>query len=410
MKILILTQYFPPETGAPQNRLYELALRLQKRGDQITVLTALPNYPQMEIYEGYKDKWRAKDDMNGMIIYRSWIFVRKSAGIFNRLINYFSFVQSSLFTGLFRIPKQDVIICESPPLFLGISAFLISRLRGMKMVFNVSDLWPESAEKLGLVKNKLLLGMAGWLERFLYKRSALISGQTQGIVKSIQSRIPEKKVIWIPNGVDLEIFRFEQDGSVQRRELGLSEQDHLFLYAGVIGHAQGLEVILKAAQLLAERKDCWFLLLGNGPEKEMLLRLKEEMKLERVLFKDSVPKKQMPAMVAACNASIIPLRKSDLFMGAIPSKIFENLAMKKPILLGVDGEARDLFIEKGRGGLFFTPEDPLALRDRILELLSMQDKGQGMGRAGYEYVKENFNRDKIAGTLGRALDELFKKI
>jgi len=146
LKILILTQYFPPEVGAPQNRLYELAVRLKNKGAKITILTAMPNYPQMHIYDGYRGRCFKFENLDGIKIYRSWIYVSKKRSLFPRLLNYFSFVFSSFFTGWFRMHRFDFLLCESPPLFLGISAYLLKKLKHAKLIFNVSDLWPESAE------------------------------------------------------------------------------------------------------------------------------------------------------------------------------------------------------------------------------------------------------------------------
>ena len=193
MKILILTQYFPPEVGAPQNRLFELAIRLQNKGAEISILTAMPNYPQMKIHDNYVGKFYSFEIMKGLKVYRSYIYVSKKKSIPFRLLNYFSFVISSLLVGLFKLEKYDYILCESPPLFLGISAFIVKTSKGSRMIFNVSDLWPESAEKLGLVTNKFFLRISSNLEKFLYQKSYFITGQTQGIVKNISSRFPQKK-------------------------------------------------------------------------------------------------------------------------------------------------------------------------------------------------------------------------
>ena len=209
MRILILTQYFPPEIGAPQNRLFELATRLQKNGVDISVLTAMPNYPQMEVYKNYKGKFFFKEQIANLDIYRSWIYVSKNRSIVSRLLNYFSFVFSSLFYGLFIKKKFDYVFCESPPLFLGITAFILTKFKRVKLIFNVSDLWPESAEKLGIIENKFFLKISTNLEEFLYKKSSFISGQTQGIVSNIKNRFPEKTVYWLPNGVDLSYYRFD---------------------------------------------------------------------------------------------------------------------------------------------------------------------------------------------------------
>jgi len=171
MKLLFLTQYYPPEIGAPQNRLHELAIRLKKSGAEIDVFTAMPNYPQMMIHEAYRGKIFMKEEVDEIKVYRSYIFVTKSKSIVPRLLNYFSFVFSSLFFGLFKTRKYDYVFCESPPLFLGISAYLLCLFKRSKLIFNVSDLWPESAEKLDIISNKFLLKTATSLEEFLYKKS-----------------------------------------------------------------------------------------------------------------------------------------------------------------------------------------------------------------------------------------------
>lgn len=409
MKILILTQYFPPEVGAPQNRLYELAIRLKEKGDEVTILTAMPNYPKMEIHEGYKGKWRVKEEINGLTVHRSWIYVSNKKSIVRRLLNYYSFVFSAFLVGLFRIRKQDILLVESPPLFLGKTAWLLSLFKRSKMIFNVSDLWPESAEKLGLVNNKLLLWGSYKLEAFLYRRSWLVSGQTQGIVKDIQKRFPKKDVVWLPNGVNVRLFvPQENEAKSWRTEIGLKADDFVLLYAGIIGYAQGLDILLKAAERLKTHQQVKFVLLGSGPEKERLLALKQEMHLDNVLFLDPVPKAKMPAVVSAADAAVIPLRKLDLFLGAIPSKLFENLAMKKPILLGVDGEARELFIEKGKGGLYFEPDNDEDLAAKVELLISNPHLVKELGENGHRYVSEYFDLDKIAEGFRTKLIEKMK--
>lgn len=405
MKLLILTQYFPPEIGAPQNRLFELAVRLQKKGIDVSVLTAMPNYPQMKIHENYKGKCYCKEMLNNLEIHRAWIYVSRSKAVISRLLNYFSFVISAFFVGLFKIKKQDVLMVESPPLFLGITAYLLAKLKGAKMVFNVSDLWPESAEKLEIISNKTLLSMATKLEEFCYRKAALISGQTQGIVKNISGRFPNKKVYWLKNGVDINFYDVNKtiEENAWRKEHNYSSGNFILFYGGIIGHAQGLDVILNAAKELENYENIKFVLLGNGPEKEKLLKLKAELGLNNLQFFDAVPKSQMQKIIMDTNASIIPLKRLDLFKGAIPSKIFENLALKKPIILGVEGEAEELFIQQGKCGVSFTPEDSKDLAKQILHLYNNPNLVKELGENGLAYVSENFNRDKIA-------EDFFKQI
>ncbi len=397
MKLLILTQYFPPEIGAPQNRLFELAVRLQKLGVDITVLTAMPNYPQMEIYEAYKGKNYFYEEMEGIKIHRASIFVSKNKSIINRLRNYFSFVISSKRVGNSKLGNFDFLLCESPPLFLGYSAMNLAKRKKAKLIFNVSDLWPESAEKLGVINNKFLLGMAYNLEAKLYKRSVLVTGQTQGICKSINQRFPSVKTYWLPNGVDLNYYDPEIiNAGDWRQKNKFLESDFILIYAGIIGIAQGLEVILKTAKNFKDNHAVKFVLMGSGPEKEKLIQLKTELGLNNVFFLEAVTKQKMPSILRSVNAAIIPLRKLDLFLGAIPSKIFESLAMEVPILLGVGGEAKNLFIDKGKCGIYFEPENPEELAAAINKLLKDKILCGELGKNGRNYVNENFNRNNIA--------------
>lgn len=408
MKIVILSQYYPPEVGAPQNRLSELAVRLKSLGADVRVITAMPNYPHMKIAEGYHGKWRVEEQIDGVPVTRCWIYVPQSKSIVPRLLNYFSFVFSAFWIGCFRMKRSDFLICESPPLFLGITAYLLSRLKRTPMIFNVSDLWPESAEKLGLVRNKLLLRMSTALEEFLYRKSILIMGQTQGIVQNIKSRLPRKEVYWLPNGVDISLYDPKQITAQERVVHGLKNTDKVFFYGGIIGHAQGLDVILKAARLLQHHSDIKFVLLGEGPEKERLQQLRTEWTLDNVIFIDAIPKTLMPSFVAMIDCAILPLRKLDLFKGAIPSKVFENLAMEKPVLLGIDGEAKTLFIDEAKAGLYFEPENEQALADAVLFMSQNADESMKLGKRGREYVSEKFERNKIALALYRKLDDIDK--
>lgn len=404
MKLVILTQYFPPEVGAPQNRLYELAIRLKNKGVDVTVVTAMPNYPAMEIHDDYKGKYFVREEMNGLKIIRSYIYVSKSKSIVKRLLNYYSYVVSSFIASCIYVKEHDFIICESPPLFLGKTGWLVSLIHRSKFIFNVSDLWPESAEKLGLVSNKSVLKISTKLEEFLYKRSNFVTGQTQGIVHNIKTRFPHKEVYWLPNGVDVKLFQPNKNTDWKKAN-GFNENDFVFLYAGIIGHAQGLEIILEAAKRIKENKSIKFALLGAGPEKEKLMQMKEENNLTNVFFFDAISKQEMINVLNSVDATIIPLRKLELFLGAIPSKIFENLAMRVPVLLGVDGEARELFVNKGNCALYFEPENINELVSRIEELYKDSGLRQRLTENGVNYVSENFERNKIADKFYQKLVE-----
>tara|TARA_B100001287_G_scaffold267435_1_gene262551 strand:+ start:13129 stop:14346 length:1218 start_codon:yes stop_codon:yes gene_type:complete len=405
MRLLILTQYYPPEIGAPQNRLHELGIRLQKKGVQVEVLTALPNYPKMEVFEEYRNRKTRKETIEGITVHRSWIYVSPSKSIIARLLNYFSFVCSSYWHGR-KLEPFDYLMVESPPLFLGYSAMALSKKLNAKLIFNVSDLWPESAEKLGLVTNKNLLNMAYKLEKKCYKASALITGQTQGIVNDIKQRFPEKKVSWLPNGVDISFYDSDKIPDSDFRKInGFKEEDVIFFYGGILGHAQGLEIIIEAAKGL-EHTDAQFVIQGAGPEKERLLALHKKYALKNIHFMDPVAKTEMPGILKSVDIAIVPLKKLDIFKGAIPSKIFEALAMKKPLLLGVDGEARKHFIENAKAGLFYTPEDADNLKKQVSYFLENPNETKNMGERARNYVADIFDRNKIAEGLYSELQNM----
>ena len=403
IRLLIHTQYYPPEIGAPQNRLHELAVRLKNIGVEVEVLPAFPNYPKMEVQEAYKNGKNREEVIDSVPVHRSWIYVSKSKGIISRLLNYFSFVWSSYWRGR-KLGNFDFLLVESPPLFLGYSAMRLAKKLNAKLIFNVSDLWPESAEKLGIVTNQRLLNLAYSLEAKCYKNATLVTGQTEGIVNDIKQRFPDTRLFWLPNGVDVDFYNPEQvKSSGFRSRNGFDPSDVLFFYGGILGHAQGLEVILHAATSVKDLEQVHFILQGAGPEKDKLLQLKESLNLSNVHFFDPVGKLEMPEIVKSIDVALVPLKNLPLFQGAIPSKVFESLAMKKPLLLGVDGEAKMHFIDKAEAGLFFEPENHEELAKQVRYLSMYPEKRIEMGEKAREYVKTHFDRNNIAQ---RFYDEL----
>jgi glycosyltransferase involved in cell wall biosynthesis len=402
MRILILTQYYLPEMGAPQNRLSDLARRMARSKHTITVLTALPNYPKGEVFEGFRGRFMMKEKIEGVSVIRTWIYATKSKLFVNRLLSYFSFVFSSLALGIWKVGPQDVVYVESPPLFLGISGFLISWLKGSKLVFNVSDLWPESAVAMGILRNKNLIVLSRWLEEFIYRHSHLITGQTQGIVENIQSRCPGKPVALITNGADMDVFppasQTFQPWKI-RIEFGL-EGKFVVGYAGIHGLAQGLETVIQVAYILARHRDIVFTFFGDGPEKEKLMRLASQAKLANTHFYPTQPTARMPEIITSFDTAIIPLRRLHLFKGALPSKIFETMAAAVPIIVSIDGEARAL-VEKARAGIYVEPESPQTMANAILQLYQDPDYRKSLGKNGRKYVMEHYDRREIAYQVER---------
>lgn len=396
MKILILTQYFPPETGAPQNRLHDLAQKLQAKGEQVKILTAFPNYPQYEIFPDYKGSIYRKERLDGLQVYRSWIFVSRIKHFLFRLLNYFSFTFSSLLVGLIKTGPVDLIICESPPLFLGFTAVILKKWKRAKLVFNVSDLWPESAVKLGMVRNRMLIVLSERLERWIYRHSNFITGQTQGIVNNIRQRFPCKQIFWLPNGVDVDELKSRLSGEDWRTSAGFGKDDLLFYFGGLLGYAQGLDCIIRAAAQVKNLPEVKFIIIGEGPEKERLMELKESLDASNVYFFKGVPKDKIADVIKSIDVGIVPLKKLDLFLGAIPSKIFEILCLKKPVLLGIEGEAKELFIDQARAGLSFEPENATELARQVRFMYNNRNLLPEWGRNGHAFVTTHFNRSVIA--------------
>jgi glycosyltransferase involved in cell wall biosynthesis len=406
VRILILTQYYPPETGAPQNRLSDLARRLKEFGHTVVILTALPNYPRGEIFRAYRGRLRMEEELAGIRVVRAWIYATKSKNFTQRLFNYFSFVLSSIALGFWKVGPQEVVIVESPPLFLGISGFLLSFFKHARLVLNISDLWPDSAIAMGILNNRCLVRLSRWLEEFLYRHSFLVTGQTRGIVENIRSRIADKKVALITNGVDVEAYTLagaSVDKEAIRREFGLGSE-FVVGYAGLHGLAQGLETVLHAARLVAGRANVTFVFFGDGPEKKNLTSLAQQLGLTNVLFFASEETRRMPAIIASFDLALVPLRRLDLFKGALPSKMFEAMAAAVPIIVTIDGEAREL-VERAQAGIVVEPEDPEALATAILQLRNDPNRLKTLGVNGRDYVVEHYNRRKIARQFERLLLE-----
>ncbi|MCM1992503.1 glycosyltransferase family 4 protein [Oceanirhabdus seepicola] len=407
MNIVFLTQYCPPEVGAPQNRIFEMAKLLKKKGHEVSILTAFPNYPRGEIFPEYQGQKSMVEELEGIKIIRTWISPAKEKSFIKRLIEYFSFTISSVVQGKKLVGNPDVIITESPPLFLGWSGYKLCKKTGAKFVFNISDLWPESAVKLGALNNKLFIKMSTWLEEFCYKKSNMILGQTQGIIENIIDRgFNEEKIHLITNGVDTSLFSKKFYDEKFREEIGVGEKFFVG-YAGTHGLAQGLDSVIEAARLIKDNDDIRIVLIGDGAEKKKLMEMVEEYKLDNVIFVPIQPKKHMPKIVASMDVTLIPLKKKDIFKGALPSKMFEALVSEIPVILGVEGEAERL-INNAHAGIPVEPENSEEMAAAILKLYNDRALLKSMGKNGKKYVDEHYNRIKIADKLEKLLIEVCK--
>lgn len=391
MKLTILTQYYPPEIGAPQKRLSELAARLVARGHEVAVLTAMPSYPQGRIYPGYGGILR-REQANGIKVTRTWIYPTQSARTARRLTNYFSFMLSSAIIGTLAVGRSDFLMVESPPLFLGLPGYWLSRLKRARLIFNVSDLWPESAVQLGVVRAGSLSHRLGlFLEAFCYRKSWLITGQSVSILTSIRERFPGHPTFHLSNGVDTGSFRPDKRTSEARAEL-VSDGDCVVLYAGLHGIAQGLDQLLAAAQRLSDRSGLRFVLIGDGPEKRALIAKAQELSLSNVRFFESRPADQIPTLVASADIVLVPLKM--FIPGAVPSKLYEAMASGRPVILIAEGEAADI-VERHEAGIVVRPGDIETLADAIRTLHKDPALRERLGANGRKAAVEFYDREKI---------------
>jgi colanic acid biosynthesis glycosyl transferase WcaI len=405
MKIVVHTQYFPPEIGAAPNRLSALVQGLTSAGHEVTVLTAMPNYPMGRYYPGYRGLVR-RENHSGSAVVRTFIYPVQSAGLVKRLLCYFSFVFSSLILGGFLLDEPDYILTESPPLFLGISGFLLSRWKRARWIFNVSDLWPESAVRLGVLKPGLALRLSEWLEAFYYRRAWLVSGQSSEIVQNIKNRFPRVATFYLPNGVDTHRFR-PDCATPETRALLSSKPGCVVLYAGLHGLAQGLEQIIEAADQLRDDTSISFVLVGDGPVKRALVTEAEARGLTNIKFLDAVPQDQMPALVAAADIVVVPLKLH--IPGAVPSKLYEAMSSGRALVAIASGEAADI-VSRNKVGVVVAPGDTQGLTRSLLDLARNLSYREELGARAREAATTQFDRSVSITRFVRYLEEQLEAV
>ncbi len=400
----MLTQYFPPETGAAPVRLFEIAKGIRAQGHTVEVVTAFPNHPEGIIPPEYQGKFFEREILAGLTIYRTWIYPVSRGRFWKRLLNYFSFVFSAGY-GILKAGPADYIIVESPPLFIGFTTMFARWVKGAKVIFNVSDLWPESAVSLGLVHNKFLIRLTSLLERHMYTISWRISTQTQGILSSLRERgLPAEKLVFLPNGVDPNLFTPLAPDRKLAEALHIRDQ-FVILYAGTMGYAHGLEVALQAADILRHEEmgqDILFLFVGDGSERPKLEEMAQSLGLDNIRWVPFQPITEMARYYSLADINLSTLRRYKLSEGVRPSKVFPGLASAKPLLYVGEGEGATVVEESG-GGVVIAPEDPALLAQTILSLKADPARCQAMGQSGREYVIQHYAWDSI---VRRWLEEL----
>jgi len=404
MRFLILTQYFLPETGAPQVRLAAMIRELLRLGHTVEVVTALPNYPQGEIFPDYRGHFYHQELWEGVCVHRVWMYAATGAGI-KRLFNYFSFMITAMW-GLQKAGKPDYLFVESPPLFLGITGYLFAKRWRAKMIFNVADLWPETVKALGLMRDGLALRLAEKLEAWLYRKANYVTVLTESVRHKFinDKQVPAHKVLLLPNGVDTKMFKPQPADSQLRASFGVPAGKHLILYAGTHGYAHGMEVILEAASLLIDT-NVVFLLVGGGSEKKRLQQLCEQSGLSNVLFRAPQPPECIAQLYSLTIAGIATVRDFSLLKYICSAKALPIMACGKPVLYSGAGDGAQLIID-AKAGIVIAPGDSNGLAEAVRDLVNDPDNAAKLGSNGRAYVKKHLQWSIVVANWVRQLYRL----
>ncbi len=408
MRILFLSHYFPPEANAPASRTYDHCARWVRSGHDVTVVTCVPNCPDGKVFDGYRNRRRMQEEwIDGIRVVRVWTYIAANAGTLRRIVNYLSFMFSAVVACL-RLERPDVVVATSPQFFCGWAGVFVSWLKRRPLVLEIRDIWPESIQAVGAMRNRWLLRVLEFLERRMYRAASHIVTVGDGY----RSRIVEKaavddRISIITNGVDLDRFR-PQEPDPRFVHMWNLEDKFVCSYVGTIGMAHGLEVVLDAAEVLKRqgRDDVCFCLVGDGARRAELQEAAERRGLDdTVIFTGRQARDEVPYILASSNACLIHLRGCELFGSVIPSKIFETMAMQRPIIMGVNGQARDIVLNAD-AGLPMEPDSAASLVEAVETLADRPEFCARLGENARGYVERHFNRDHLAAEYLHVLGDV----
>jgi glycosyltransferase involved in cell wall biosynthesis len=404
MKILFLTDNFPPETNAPATRTYEHARSWVAAGHEVTVLGNVPNFPTGRVFPGYRNKLWQRETMDGINVVRVWTYVTANQGFLRRSLDYFSFAVTGAIGGLF-LPKPDVIVATSPQIFTALAGCILAGIRRRPFVFELRDLWPESIAAVGAMREGMLLRSLRALEYWLYGRAARIVSVTQAFERILVANgVPPEKVAVVRNGVDLEAFVPGPKPADLEQRLKLGGK-FVAAYVGTIGMAHGLDILLSAAELLKDKRNLAILVVGTGAERVRLETEARRRGLDNILFIGPVNKEEVKRYWRLCDVALVLLKDVPLFEHVIPSKMFEAMGTGRPIILGVRGESEELLGEAG-AGLAVSPESSSALAEALAEMIGNPSLCAIMGDAGRRFVEKSFDRKRLALDMLKVLQDV----
>ncbi|KAA5538904.1 glycosyltransferase family 4 protein [Roseiconus nitratireducens] len=405
MRIVFFSHYFPPEGNAPASRTYDHCVRWvndPERNVSVTVVTCAPNVPDGQVYDGYRNPlWPRREVVDGVQVVRVWTYIRPNPGRVGLIVNYLSYLVSSLFAFVFFVRRPDVIVATTPQFFCGIAGVLASWLKWRPLVLEVRDIWPESIVTVGALRRGWIVKALESMERWMYRQANHIVAVGPGYRDNILSKADvADHLSVVTNGVDPTAFlpRADCENVRQRYDLG---KRFVCSYVGTVGMAHGLDILVRAAKRYqqAGRDDVVFLIAGGGARLEELRSQVESQNLGHFLkLTGRVDKSLIPDVLAASDVCLVHLNKVDLFQHVIPSKIFETMAMERPIIMGVRGRARDIVLEAGCG-VALEPENDEQLIQILDQMESDPQATRRMGQCGRQFVVRHFNRDTLAADM-----------
>ena len=407
MRVLIVTHYFPPETGAPQARLSALASAWAADGDEVTVLTGMPNHPTGVLPPVYRRAVLCRELADGYRVVRTWLYATPNEGMARKTLGHLSFMASSVLLGWRAAGPADVVVVSSPTFFSILSAWVLAKLKRARFVVEIRDLWPAIFVELGVLTNRWVIAVLERLERAAYTAADQVVVVSDGFREDLIRRgVPASKVHTIRNGVDAARFTVKEGAERRwRARLGAGPEDCLVLYAGTHGISQGLRAVADAAALLARRpagSALRFAFVGDGADKRRLEERVTELGLRNTVLLPGVPSAEMPRLLAAADICLVPLRDVPLFASFIPSKIFEYLAAGKAVVGSVAGEAAQILAEAGAAVV--PPEDSDSLASAIGSLAADRELRELMGKTGRAFVEESYDRTALARQYREILD------
>jgi glycosyltransferase involved in cell wall biosynthesis len=395
MRILFLTDNFPPEYNAPATRTFEHCREWVKQGAEVTVITCFPNFPKGELFEGYKNKWKQVEYIEGIRVIRVWSYISANQGVFKRTVDFLSYAVTSFLAGLWL--KCDVIIATSPQFFTAVSGCALSVFKRKPWVMEVRDIWPESIKAVEAVNANWIISVLEKIEIFLYKKASRIIVVTDSFLLNLKSKgVNTEKIFVIKNGVDLSIFQPQPKNFNLVQKLQLDGK-LVFGYVGTHGLAHSLDFIIRAIHKLKDAS-LHFVFIGDGAEKKKIMKLAEELRLSNVTFIDPVKKTDIGTYLSILDVALVPLKKSTTFESVIPSKVFESVAMNIPILLGVDGETRSI-IENYNAGIYFEPENEKEFIEKTTQIAAKIRTDKNYFAAGCQKMANDFNRKNLAAKM-----------